>query len=182
MLEEAAVFNGQHRMHQVLRDLVVGDEAALGAVGVFAEAGDQFGLELVAGQRLTAIVGNGIHLAILDLNGGAVLGVIGLRAGKDGDAVVARAVGAHGGIFLGTGEGVVRLAEFLGDQADGELLAGAHFARLGEDLGSVFEQGLLEALIDDVLVLDVVIAAHGEHGGGHRRDENERDAEGGSLV
>ena len=53
VLEEAAVFNGQHRVHQVLRDLVVGDEAALGAVGVFAEAGDQHGLELVAGQRLT---------------------------------------------------------------------------------------------------------------------------------
>ena len=43
VLEEAAVFDGQDRLHQVLRDLVVGDEAALGAVGVFAEAGDHYG-------------------------------------------------------------------------------------------------------------------------------------------
>ena len=52
VLEEAPVLDGQHRLHQVLRNLVVGEQAALGAVGVFAEAGDQQRLQLIAGQRL----------------------------------------------------------------------------------------------------------------------------------
>ena len=56
VLEEAAVFDGDHRMHQVLRNLVVGDQAALGAVGVFAQAGDQQRLQFIAGQRLAVIV------------------------------------------------------------------------------------------------------------------------------
>ena len=33
VLEEAAVLDGQHRLDQVLRNLVVGEQAALGAVG-----------------------------------------------------------------------------------------------------------------------------------------------------
>ena len=58
VLEEAAVFDGQHRLDQILRDLVVGEQPALGAVGVFAQAGDQQRLQLIARQRLAVIVGD----------------------------------------------------------------------------------------------------------------------------
>ena len=80
VLEEAAVFDGEDGLDEVLRDLVVGDEAALGAVGVFAEAGDEKGFEFVAGERLAVVVGDGVDDAVGDVDGGAVLGVVGLRA------------------------------------------------------------------------------------------------------
>ena len=39
--------------------------------------------------------------------------------------------------------GIAGLAQLFGDEADGELLSGAHFAGRGEDLGGVFEEGCL---------------------------------------
>ena len=52
VLKEAPIFNGDDGLHEVRRNLVVSEQAALGAVGVFAEAGDEQRLELVAGKRL----------------------------------------------------------------------------------------------------------------------------------
>ena len=63
VLEEAAVFDGQNGLDQIGRNLVVGEQAALGAVGVVAEAGDEQRLQLIAGQRLAVIVGDGLHHA-----------------------------------------------------------------------------------------------------------------------
>ena len=60
VLEEAAVLDGQHGVDQIRRNLVVGEQAALGAVGVVAEAGDEQRLQLIAGQRLAVIVGDRI--------------------------------------------------------------------------------------------------------------------------
>ena len=50
VLEEAAVFDGDDGLHHVRRDVVVGDEAALGAVLVFGERGDELRLELVGAR------------------------------------------------------------------------------------------------------------------------------------
>ena len=80
VFEESPVFNGQHSLHQVRRNLVVGEQAALGAIGVFAEAGDQQRLQLIAGERLPMVVGDGVDHAVADVDGGASSGVIGLRA------------------------------------------------------------------------------------------------------
>jgi hypothetical protein len=66
VLKEAAVFDGEHGLHQVGRNLVVGDEAALGAVGVVAQAGDEQRLKLVAGERLAVVVGDGLDNAGTD--------------------------------------------------------------------------------------------------------------------
>jgi hypothetical protein len=41
-------------------DLLVGDEAALGAVLVFGERGDELGLELVGGERRAVLGGDGL--------------------------------------------------------------------------------------------------------------------------
>ena len=61
VLKEAPVLNGHHRLHQILRNLVVGDQAPLGAVGVLAQAGDQQRLQLIARQRLPVIVADRLH-------------------------------------------------------------------------------------------------------------------------
>ncbi len=64
VLEEAAILDGQNGLDQVRRNLVVGEQAALGAVGIVAEAGDEQRLQLIAGKRLAMIVGDRIHDAV----------------------------------------------------------------------------------------------------------------------
>ena len=83
VLEEAAVFDGDDGLHHVRRDLVVGDEAALGAVLVFGEGGDELRLELVACQGGAVFGGDGLHHAVGGDDGGAVGGEVALRAGLD---------------------------------------------------------------------------------------------------
>ena len=56
VLKEAAVFDGQHCLHNVLRNFIVSEQAALGAVDVFAEAGDEQRFKFIAGERLAVIV------------------------------------------------------------------------------------------------------------------------------
>ncbi len=58
VLEEAAVLDAQHRLNQIRRNLVIGEQAALGAVGALAQPGDQQRLQLIAGQRLPMRVGD----------------------------------------------------------------------------------------------------------------------------
>jgi hypothetical protein len=58
VLEVAAILDGQHCVDQILRNLVVGEQAAFGAVGVVAEAGDEQRLQLITGKRLATIVGD----------------------------------------------------------------------------------------------------------------------------
>src|ERR1700758_5375559 len=130
-------------MDEVLRNLIVGNEAALGAVGVFAEAGDEDRFELIAGEGLALVVADGVDHTVADVNCGAILGMIGLRAGGDGNASVALAVGAHGRWLGSALSGVSCLAEFLGDEADWQFLVGTDFARFGVDLGGIFGAGLL---------------------------------------
>ena len=96
VFKEAAIFDGEHGMDEVRRDFVVGHQAALGAVGVFAEAGDEDGFELVAGEGLAVVVGDGIDNAAGDVDGCSVLGMVRLRAGIDADGSFVLAEGAHG--------------------------------------------------------------------------------------
>ena len=57
VLEEAAVFDGEDGLDHARGDAVVGDHAALGAVFVFREGGDELGFELVGGKRGAAVFG-----------------------------------------------------------------------------------------------------------------------------
>ena len=41
MLEEPAIFDGEHCLHQVRRNLIVRKQTPLGAVCIFAQAGDE---------------------------------------------------------------------------------------------------------------------------------------------
>ena len=52
VLKEAAIFNGDDGVDKVRRNFIVGEHAALGAVGAVAQAGDEQRFELVAGKLL----------------------------------------------------------------------------------------------------------------------------------
>src|SRR5580698_4862534 len=85
VLKKTAVFNCQNALNEIVGKLVVGDKAPLGAVGVVAQAGDEQRLKFVAGKGLAMVVGNRSDNTRADMDGGAVLRVIGLRAGVNGD-------------------------------------------------------------------------------------------------
>ena len=65
VVEEAAVLDGGDGLDEALRDFVVGDEAAFGAVLVFGERGDELGLELVGGKRGAVVSGDGLDFPLV---------------------------------------------------------------------------------------------------------------------
>ena len=93
--EEATVFNGGDGGNEVGREILVGDEAALGVVLV-GEAGDEEGLQLVGGERAAVFADNLGDGVVGKADGGAVLRVVGLGAGMDGDGAGVFGVSAHG--------------------------------------------------------------------------------------
>src|SRR5207249_246863 len=50
VVEEVTVFNGGDGLHQARRDLLIGNQAALGAILVFGERSDELRFELVGGE------------------------------------------------------------------------------------------------------------------------------------
>ena len=95
MLEEAAVFNSEDSLNQVRWDFIVSDQAALGAVLVVAESGDELWFEFVGAQSLALVVADGGDYAGFKMNRCAIGCVEGLRPGMDCDGVDAFGVGAE---------------------------------------------------------------------------------------
>ena len=104
------------------------------------------------------IVGNRVHNSRADTNHRAVLRVVRLRAGAHGDGLRAFLVGSHFRGLRGALDRVAGLAQLIRDEADCQLLSRAHLARSGIDFGCRGKDGLLQAVVHNVLILDVQIA------------------------
>src|SRR5208282_4731971 len=69
VLKESAVFNGDDGVHEILWNLVVGEQAALGSLRALTQPGDKQRLEFVTGKLLAVRVGDRIHHAAAHVDG-----------------------------------------------------------------------------------------------------------------
>src|SRR5882724_5250623 len=69
------------------------------------------------------------------------------------------------------------MAQVVGNLTRISLLPDADIARLGVDLGRIGEDGSVKALVDDLLVLDVVVRKHAEQHEGKNEESSESGPE-----
>jgi len=94
VIEEVTVFDRDDGLHHLGRNVLVGDEAALGAVFVFGQGGDELWLQLVGTEGGSVFGGDALNDAVAGVDGGAVGVVVALRAGLDEDVVAIELIGA----------------------------------------------------------------------------------------
>ena len=87
VLEETAIFDGQHRIHHDLGDLVEANQAPLGPLLIVGERGDQLRLQFVGRQFVVLVVGGGnfFHLPFADADYRTFGAVVGGRPRPDLD-------------------------------------------------------------------------------------------------
>src|SRR5437016_8115069 len=94
VLKEAAIFNGQDRIHHHLGNIVVLDQLPLGALFRVEQGSHQLRLEFISSKFARPVL-DGIDLASTEANLRGIWTVIGLRPGTDVDAAPHQAIAAQ---------------------------------------------------------------------------------------
>src|ERR1039458_10798403 len=106
MLEEAAIFNGEHRVHQWLRNSLKLDDLALGAFLPLKQSRHQLRYQLVGLQVAAAFSGtvNGGDFATFEPDCGAFFGVEGFWPGNHLNAIRGEGIMANRRIAVSRSE------------------------------------------------------------------------------
>ena len=174
VLKEAPVFDGQHRIHHQLRDLVVRNQLPLGPVLGIEQGGDHLRFEFV-GRQIARFAGDAFDFAAPDTDDGRFRAVIGIGAGLDLDAAFKQAVTAHGRFAALVG---IAGAAQLGRNLFGfDLFAHLDGPGDGINSGRVAEHRTLEALVDHSAKLDVVVGEERPTHSGQDEENHQRRAQ-----
>src|SRR5581483_5913999 len=178
VLEEAPVLDGEHGVHQDFRYVLVLDELALGTL-LGIQGGDKQRFQFVFANRLAvslAQTNNALYLAVADAYNGAVLIVVGLRAGPDLDAALQQAVVAQRRFAFAHG-GITGAAQLGRDLIGIRFLAYGNRSRARVDARGVAEQLPAQAAVNHALVADVIMSedAQQQHRAGNEHGESRLD-------
>ena len=164
MLEESSILNRHHRLHKIGRNLFVGNEPAFRAIFIFAQAGNQQRLELIAGQALPVVVADGLNDSAIDGDRCAILRMVRLRPRVHRNRTNALRIGPKFRAMRCTFVCITGFTQLVGDQANGKLLPRPNFPRRCINLGSVRKNRLFETVIDNALVLVIEVAENTQAG------------------
>ena len=162
--EETAIFNGSYGIDHDFGDVVVLDQAAFAAGLAVKQPGNQLGLQFVGAQAIAAITQRGylVDLAFTNADNRSLRGVIGLFAGLDFDPAGNEPVGAEFRLSLFSLFGVTGMTQVIRHFMGIGFLSDTQAARLGIDLGGIGEYLPAHALIDNLLIFDVVVRKDAE--------------------
>ena len=146
VLKEAPVFDGEHRVHHQLRNLVIGHQLPLGTLFRIEQRCDHLRLEFISCE-IAGLTGNAFDFSALDADHGRFLAVIRVRTRFDLDSTLEHMVVTHlrWPIALIGVTGVTQLGRNL---FSFDLLADLDGMRDGVDSGGIAEHRALEALVD----------------------------------
>ena len=167
MLEEAAVLDGEHRVHQHFRNLVELDELALGAVLAFKQSRHQLRFQLVGLEAPAVFSGlvNGGDFATFEPDHGAFFSVEGFGAGNYLNTMRGEGIMADRRIIASGLPGVSCAAQLGGNLCRVKLLPYGDGLRASVDPGRVAEDRSSHAAVHNRPVLCV---KEGEH---HQKEE-----------
>ena len=162
MLEEAAVFNAEHRIHHVFGKVFVADKPALRPLLALEQGGNKLGLKLIRSQ-LMAIAQriDTRNLAALFGDHGALGAVVRVGAGLDLKPVSHGAVGADFG-FVFVVLRVASAAQCGNNLVRTHCLARMKFVGMAVNLRGIAENLAAHPPVNDDLVLVVVKGKDGK--------------------
>ena len=166
MLEEAAVFDGQHGVHQLRRNVLEPDELALGAVLAFEQSGQQLRLKLVVlkGLRIFAAFGDRRNLPAAEAYLRGIRCVERCWTWRDLETIVREPVMSNRGAALSRAFEISGATQVSSNFLRVELVADGNHSRPREDLGCVGEDSSSHSPVDHALVLEVEEGKHRHQG------------------
>ncbi len=158
MLEEPAIFDGEHSVPQYFRNFFVLDDLPLGSLSRVEQRSDHDGLEFVS-VEVTGVSGDALHLPAANLHRGRFRAVIRGRPGLDLDAAAAQQpVAAKFSASIAVG--VACLPQLCGDFGGADFLTYTNGLWDSVDFRGIAENLSFKTMLDDAVVLDVVVGKY----------------------
>src|SRR5579871_2644654 len=169
MLEEAPVFDSQHRIYHHRGNIVVLDHLTLGTLPNIKHRRNGFWLKFI-GLKITRLTADAGHRSGIEMNRCWLGAVVRIRAGRNFNTAINQLIAPHrgGNIFA-----IACLLEVGGNLLCVNLFTNAHNLRNGVDGRRTGKNWPTEALLNNAVVFDVKVRERTCNGDGKYEENNE---------